>query len=160
VKNTKGEEVEGIYLTAEAPPVVSGTEAHNAGITSLPWTGEFIEREEGHRQVLTKHVKLWMVFPPNSVGTGPGCLGTEVEFEDLEGKTEKEAAYELAPLWVNGSKNGLKPSHGELRGERVGEFAFPETGRLKSRQVGDGFLEAPKLVPGGMGGSWELVTVE
>jgi hypothetical protein len=118
VTNTKGEKVEGDYLTAEAPPVVSGTEAHIAGITSLPWTGEFIEREEGKRQVLTKHVKLWIVLPPNTVGTGLGCLGTELQFETLEGKTEKEAGDELAPIWVNGFKNGLKPSHcPEFRGE-------------------------------------------
>src|SRR5262249_9213492 len=161
VRNTKGEEVEGIYLTAEAPPVVSGTEAHNAGITSLPWTGEFIEREDGGNQVLMKHVKLWLVLPPKTVGTGPGCAGTEIEFEDLEGKSEKEAGYELAPIWVNGSRNGLKPSHAEIVGETgLTEKGFPITGRLNSPQVGDGFLTASKLVSGGLGGNWELVTAE
>jgi hypothetical protein len=97
VKNTKGEEVEGTYATAEAPPEPAGTEAHETGISSLPWTGEFIERETEKRQVLMKHVKVWIVFPPNTVGTGSGCLGTEVEAEDREGKTEKEEGYELAP---------------------------------------------------------------
>jgi hypothetical protein len=66
VKNTNGEEVEGIYATAEAPPVVKGSEIHNAGITSLPWTGELIERETERNQVLTKQVKIWVVLPPAS----------------------------------------------------------------------------------------------
>jgi hypothetical protein len=162
VKNTKGEEVEGIYLTAESPPIAEGTEAHLTGISSLPWTGEFIEREEGLKQVLMKHVKLWVVFPPPSVGTGPGCVGTEIEFEEAEGKTEKEEGYELAPLWINGAHTTpLKPSHSEFI-EREGETekGFPITGRLRSPQVGDGFLRATKLVAGGMGGAWELVTAE
>jgi hypothetical protein len=162
VKNTKGEEVEGIYLTAEAPPKGEGTEAHLTGISSLPWTGELIEREEGRQQVLMKHVKLWVVFPPASVGTGPGCVGTEIEFEDAEGKTEKEEGYELASLWINGAHTTpLKPSHNEFL-EREGETekGFPITGRLRSPQVGDGFLRATKLVLGGMGGAWELVTAE
>jgi hypothetical protein len=161
VHNTKGELVEGIYLTAEAPPTTTGTETHNAGITSLPWTGEVIEREERVKQVLTKHVKIWVVFPPPPVGEGAGCLGTEIEFEDAEGKAEKERGYELAPLLLNGAKNGLKPSHAELRGEEgLTEKEFPQTGRLKSLQVGDAFLTAPKLVTGGLGGTWELVQVE
>jgi hypothetical protein len=161
VHNTKGEEVEGVYLTAEAPPVVKGTEMHNAGITSLPWTGEFIEREEGKRQVLTKHVKLWLVLPPESVGKGVGCVGTELELETLEGKTEKERGYELAPLWLNGTKNGLKPSHSEFLGdEGITEKEAPITGRLKSPQVGDFSLTAKKLVSGGLGAGWELVTAE
>jgi hypothetical protein len=77
VTNTKGEEVEGTYLTAESPPVVTGTEAHATGISSLPWTGELIERETGKRQVLTHHVKLWMVIPPEPPGKGGGCIGVE-----------------------------------------------------------------------------------
>jgi hypothetical protein len=40
-------------------------------------------------------------------------------FEEAEGPTEseKEAGYELAPLWLNGNKNGLKPSHEVFEGE-------------------------------------------
>jgi hypothetical protein len=77
VTNTKGEEVEATYLTAEAPPIAVGTEAHETGISSLPWTGELIERETGKRQVLTHHVKLWMVIPPEPPGKGGGCIGVE-----------------------------------------------------------------------------------
>jgi hypothetical protein len=160
VKNTKGEEVEGIYATAESPPVASGTEAHPTGVSSLPWTGELIEREEAKKQVLTKHVIVWIVLPPASVGTGPGCLGLELPFEDKEGTTEKEAGYELAPIWLNGSKNGLKPSHLECPESGLTEKGFPQCGRLKSPAVGDGFVGFGKSLIGGMGGSWELVTAE
>jgi hypothetical protein len=169
VKNTKGEEVEGIYLTAESPPEPAGTEAHPTGITSLPWMGEVIERETGRLQMLTHHVKIWEVLPPETVGKGLNCLGLEVAFEDLEGPTEKEAGYELAPIWVNGTKNGLKPSHEEFLGE-TGQTEkgreFPVTGKLKSRTenggtIGDGFLASrPSLITGGLGGGWELITVE
>jgi hypothetical protein len=160
VKNTKGEEVEGNYLTAEAPPVATGTEAHETGISSLPWIGELIERETGKRQVLTKHVKLWYVSPPEPPGKGAGCLGVDFPFEDQEGPSEKERGFELAPIWVNGSKNGLKPSHGEFIDETgVTEKGFPVTGRLNSI-VGPGDLTATTLTIGGLGGAWELMTVE
>jgi hypothetical protein len=159
VKNTKGEEVEGIYATAESPPEPAGTEAHPTGISSLPWTGELIERETGRRQILTHHMTVWFVDPPKTVGRG-FCEGIEVPFEEKEGPTEKEAGYELAPTVGNGSKNGLKPSGGEFLGESgVTEKKFPITGKLKS-EVGDGFVTASKLFSGGMRGGWELVTVE
>jgi hypothetical protein len=161
VKNTRGEEVEGIYATAFAPPP-AGTEAHESGVSSLPWTGEAIEREEGKKQILTHKVRVWIVLPPSTVGKGLGCLGAEIEFLDEEGTTEKEAGYELAPLSVNGSKNGLKPSHGEFKGEEgLTEKGFPQTGRLFSPTVnGDGFTTAPKLVAAGLNGAWELTTLE
>jgi hypothetical protein len=161
VKNTQGETVEGIYATAESPPIPEhGTEAHPTGITSLPWTGELIERETGIEQVLTKHVKIWVVDPPASVGVG-NCQGIAVPFEDAEGPTEKEAGYELAPDWVNGTRNGLKPSHVECAGEtgtEKGTEKFP-CGRLKSA-VGDGFVTEEKNVIGGLEGGWELLTAE
>jgi hypothetical protein len=161
VKNARGEEVEGIYATAEAPPVVKGSEVHNAGISSLPWTGELIERETERNQVLTKHVKIWVVLPPLTVGTGTGCAGAEPEFEDAEGPTEKEAGYELAPLWINGARNGLKPSHLEFTGEEAitEKPVLADTGRLKSPQLGDGFLTATNLTIQGAGGASELLTV-
>jgi hypothetical protein len=160
VENTKGEIVPAIHFTAEAPPIVVGTEAHETAISSLPWTGELIERETGKRQVLTKHVKLWYVSPPEPPGKGAGCLGVEVPFEDQEGPSEKERGFELAPLWVDGSKNGLKPSHGEmLRETGLTEKGFPVTGRLNS-PVGPGYTTATKLTTGGLGGSWELLTAE
>jgi hypothetical protein len=165
VKNTKGEEVEGDFLTAESPPTVEpephSTEARSTGITSLPWTGELIERETGIRQVLTHHLKIWLVEPPPSVGnSGATCQGIDVPFEEAEGTTEpgKEAGYELAPLWLNGTKNGLKPSHEVFEGEGgLTEKGFPQTGRLRSG-IGEGFLSAPKLVTGGLSGGWELIT--
>jgi hypothetical protein len=161
VKNTKGEEVEGIFATAEAPPVAEGTEAHLTGISSLPWTGEVIEREEGKKQILTHHVKVWIVLPPASVGKGSGCLGLELPFEDQEGTKEKEEGDELAPLTINGAKSGLKPSHGEFHGEEgKTEKGFPETGRLISTAVGAGYTKATKLVSGGLKGAWELFTAE
>jgi hypothetical protein len=166
VHNTKGEEVEGDFLTAEAPPeAVSSTEAHPTGITSLPWTGELIERETGIKQVLTHHLKVWFVVPPKTVGIGDGCGGFEVPFEELEGPaaTEKgatEAGYELAPVWENGTKNGLKPSHEEFLGEEgLTEKGFPRTGRLTS-QAGDGFPTGFKIFTGGLGGGWELITAQ
>jgi hypothetical protein len=159
VKNTKGEEVEGIFATAEAPPVAEGTEAHLTGISSLPWTGEFIEREEGKRQLLTHHVKIWFVFPPPSVGKGPGCLGTEIPAEDKEGAKEKEEGDQWAPLVVNGAASGLKPAHLESHGEEgKTEKGFPEGGRLISEAVGPVYLKATKLIFGGAKGAWELMT--
>jgi hypothetical protein len=162
VKNTKGEEVEGIFATAEAPPVAEGTEAHLTGISSLPWSGEVIEREEGKRQILTHHIKVWIVFPPPSVGKGPGCLGTEIPAEDKEGAKEKEEADDWTPLVINGfSTNPLKPSHAEMHGEEgKTEKGFPETGRLISEAVGPVYPRATKLVIGGAGGAWESMTFE
>jgi hypothetical protein len=162
VKNTRGAEVEGIHATAEAPPEPAGTEAHETGISSLPWTGELTERETAITQVLTKHVKLWIVFPPNTVGTGSGCLGTEVEVEDREGKTEKAEGDELAPVWLNGTKNGLKGSNEVFEGEEgLTEKGFPRTGRLSSPQVGPFYVKSNSFMrTGGLGGGWELVTVE
>jgi hypothetical protein len=161
VKNTKGEEVEGIFVTAESPPVAEGTEARLTGVSSLPWIGEGIEREEGIHQLLMHDVKLWIVLPSLSVGRGPGCLGTEIQCETLEGASEKEAGYELAPIWVNGAKSGLKPSHVEIIAEEgKTEKGFPRTGRLKCAGIGDLFITATKLFHAGMKGAWELVTVE
>jgi hypothetical protein len=161
VKNTKGEEVEGIFATAETPPVAEGTEAHVTGISSLPWTGEAIEREENKQQILIHHVKIWYVFPPPSVGKGPGCLGTEIPAEDREGAKEKAEADEWAPLEVNGNKMGLRPSHMESHGEEgKTEKGFPEAGRLVSEAVGPVFSTIGKLVIGGAKGSWELMTFE
>jgi hypothetical protein len=161
VKNIQGEEVEGIYATAESPPLPEhGTEAHSTGITSLPWTGELIERETGIKQVLTKHVKIWVVDPPKTVGVG-NCQGVEIQCENAEGTTEKEAGYELAPVWINGSRNGLKPSHDEFP-EAVGteKGGIPPTGRLKCAPGEGGSVGPGKSVIGGLGGGWELITVE
>jgi hypothetical protein len=161
VKNTKGEEVEGTYLTADAPPP-TGTEAHETGISSLPWTGEAIEREEGKRQILTHHVVLWIVLPPPTIGKGPGCLGTEIRCEDQEGTLETEEGKIIAPHFIDGVNNGLKPSHNELTGEEgLTEKGFPITGRLFCPQISDSaFMRAAKLVWGSMGGGWELVALE
>jgi hypothetical protein len=165
VKNTKGEEVVGNFLTAESPPTVEpehSSEAHSTGITSLPWTGELIERETGIEQLLTHHVKIWFVSPPpaESVGKPPNCMGIAIPFEDAEATTEKEAGYELAPVAINGTKNGLKPSKEEFAGEEgLTEKGFPQTGRLKSG-IGDGFLTALRMFTGGLAGGWELITTQ
>jgi hypothetical protein len=151
VINTKGEEEEGIRLTAEAPPVVEGSEAH-PGISSLPWTGELIEREKA-RHLLFHHLKFSLVLPPPSVGKGPGCAGSEISFEEAEGQTEKEAGYELAPFWINGTKNGLKPSAMEFEGEGG------RTGRLVSRD-GDGYYAGKVTVDGAWEGASVLITAE
>jgi hypothetical protein len=161
VKNTRGEEAEGISLTFEAPPRVEKTEALRTGMTSLPWTGELTEKEPGVRQVLTHHVKIWVILPPASLGNGPGCAGTSIPFEDQEGPTEKQAGDELAPILINGTKNGLHPSHGEFLGEQgKTEKGFPKTGRLISPDVGPGYTTAKNLVTAGAKGAWELITAE
>jgi hypothetical protein len=161
VKNTKGEEVEGVFAIAEAPPVAEGTEDHLTGISSLPWTGEVIEREEGKKQILTHHVKIWFVFPPPSAGKGAGCVGLEIPAEDEEGAKEKAEADEWAPLVHNGANSGLKPSHSESLGEEgKTEKGFPETGRLISEAVGPVYLKAPKLLIGGAKGGFELMAFE
>jgi hypothetical protein len=161
VKNTRGEEAEGISLTFEALPRPEKTEAVRTGMTSLPWTGELTEKEPGVRQVLTHHVKIWVILPPASVGTGLGCLGAAIPFEDQEGPTEKQAGDELAPILINGTKNGLKPSHGEFLGEQgKTEKGFPVTGRLISPDVGAGYTTAKSLPTAGSSGAWELITAE
>jgi hypothetical protein len=161
VKNTRGEEVEGISLTFEGPPVIQGTEALRTGISSLPWTGELTEKEPGVHQVLTHHVKIWVILPPASVGKGTGCAGTAIPFEDQEGPTEKQAGDELAPILINGTKNGLKPSHGEFLGEEgKTEKGFPRTGRLISPDVGAGYTTAKAVLTAGANGGWELITAE
>jgi hypothetical protein len=161
VKNTKGEEVEGIYATAEAPPVISGSEKFLSGSSSLPWTGELIEREAGVRQILTHNVKIWVVLPPATIGKGEGCLGSEIEFEAREGEAEKAEGDEPAAVTVNGSKNGLKPSHSEFKGEEgKTEKGFPKTGRLISPTVGPGYTSATKLFNASSAGGFELVTSE
>jgi hypothetical protein len=160
VENTKGEIVPAIHFTAEAPPIVVGTEAHETAISSLPWTGELIERETGKRQVLTHHVEVWLVIPPSPPGKGTGCAGEEIPYFDGEAPAEKEAGFELAPLWVNGSRNGLKPSHMEITGETgLTEKGFPVTGRLQS-PIGPGYWTATRLSTGALGGNWELITAE
>src|SRR5215469_8398030 len=67
-RNTRGEDEEGIHLTAEASPVVSGTEAHLTGASSPPWTGELTTEHvknkliggENRRQLLIHHPKFWL----------------------------------------------------------------------------------------------------
>jgi hypothetical protein len=107
-------------------------------------------------------VKIWFVFPPPSVGKGPGCLGTEIPTEDKEGAKEKAEADEWAPFEINGfSTNPLKPSHLEFHGEEgKTEKGFPENGRLISEAVGPVYPRATKLVIGGAKGSWESMTFE
>jgi HYR domain/Right handed beta helix region len=163
VKNTRGEEVEGVFATAEAP---QETAKSRTGISSLPWTGEVFEKEAGVDSVLTHHVKIWIVLPP--VGTGAGCIGAEVPFEDQEGATEKEAGDELAPATSNGAKNGVHPSRSSFDGEeglvesekKVTKPA--RTGRLVSPSAGLGYAKGTLWFSGAKksGAAFELVTSE
>jgi hypothetical protein len=172
VHNERGEEEEGIFATPEGPPTFDGTEkrAVRSGITSLPWTGELTEKEKGVRQVLTHHVKVWLVVPIDTrlggPGEGPACEllgGQEIEFADREGKTEKAEGDELAPRTVNGISNGLTPSHAVFAGEKVGKEESekggkaPETGRLISK-YGPGYTTGTLVTAGA--GDFELATSE
>jgi hypothetical protein len=164
-----------ITITAVSPPgkgivdvtvtAKGATSLRARPITSLPWTGEFIERETQIVQMLMHHVKWWVVFPPPSVGTGVGCLGTEFAFGEREGATEKEEGDELAPMAINGAKNGLKASHFHFEGqEGKTEKGFPRTGRLISEAVGPGYETATGFVnltiSAAAVGSFELMTWE
>jgi hypothetical protein len=142
--------------------VAEGTEAHNTGITSLPWTGEFIERETGFLQLLSHHVKWWVVFPPPSIGTGTGCIGTEFAFEEREGATEKGEGDELAQLAQNGARNGLHPSKFVFEGQAgKTEKGFAQTGRLIGEPgIGPLYLKAPDLFIGSAAGFFELISWE
>jgi hypothetical protein len=145
VKNSRGEEQEGVFLTAEEPPEAKTEKAHKAGSTSLPWTGELTEKEAGKFFVLTHHLKVWWVIPlcteMGGTGKGPGCLleGNEIPFEEGEGATEKAAGDEVAFRCVNGVKNGLSPSRLAAEGEKTEKNGKPETGRLES-EFGAGYI--------------------
>jgi hypothetical protein len=174
VTNENGVEKEGAFASAEGPPTFLGTEkkARRTGNTSLPWTGELIEKEpeagKKARYVLTHHVKVWIVVPLDEKvggpGKGAGCEllgGDEIPFEDQEGASEKAAGDELAPKWINGAKNGLNPSHEDFGGEKLEKSeksGQPETGRLISPVFGPGYTGG-ELVAGG-GTVFELITAE
>src|SRR5271167_1849213 len=116
VTNENGVKKEGTFASAEGPPTLVTEKARRSGNTTLPWTGELIEKEK-QRYVLTHHVKVFIVVPLNKSvggpGEGAGCEllgGNEIPFEDQEGTAEKAAGDELSPKTVNGLKNGLSPS--------------------------------------------------
>jgi hypothetical protein len=171
VTNENGVEKEGTFVSAEGPPTFLGTEkkARRTGNSSLPWTGELTEKEPAAgvkaRFVLSHHVKTWIVVPVDQKlggpGKGSGCEvlgGNEIPFEDEEGATEKAAGDELAPRTVNGTKNGLNPSHGVFAGEKTEKSGAPETGRLISPTFGPGYTTG-ELVTGGAT-VFELATAE
>jgi hypothetical protein len=87
----------------------------------------------------------------------------EVPLEEGEDATQKAEGDEPAPVWANGSKNGLKPSHSEFDGE-LGktEKGFPKTGRLigPPPEYEPFYATAESLVSGGANGAWELITIE
>ena len=165
VHNERGEEEEGIFASPEGPPTFQGTEkeARRSGDTSLPWTGELIEKE-GSRYVLTHHVRVWLVVPLDKTmggpGEGPACEllgGQEIAFANREGATEKAAGDELAPKAVSGTKNGLSPSHVVFAGEKSEKGGVPETGRLVST-YGFGYTTGELVSAGAT--DFELVTAE
>jgi hypothetical protein len=166
VANTKGEKVEGIYLTAEEPATAAGKKT---GVSSLPWSAELTEKE-GFLGVLTHNVKVWLVLPPT--GEGLGCLGTEFLFEDkTSSESEKPSINELFPLAVNGVKNGTRPSHVEFRGEEGLEETEGQNGKEVTKPAETGRLESsagPLYMSGilwitgakNQGASFELVSAE
>lgn len=165
VHNERGEEEEGVFATPEGPPTFQGTEkrARRSGNTSLPWTGELIEKGNQH-YVLTHHVKVWLVVPLDTrmggPGEGPACEllgGQEIAFADREGATEKAAGDELAPRTVSGNGNGLSPSHVVFSGEKTEKSGAAETGRLVST-FGFGYTTG-ELVSAGAE-DFELITAE
>jgi hypothetical protein len=131
VRNERGVEQEGQYLTAEEPPEAKTEKAHKTGSTSLPWTGELTEKEAGKFFDTTHHVKVWWVMPlcteMGGTGKGGGCLlgGAEIPFEDDPAIAGAELAFKCA----NGVKNGLSPSKAPLEGEKTEKSGLPETGR-------------------------------
>ena len=166
VTNERGEEKEGTFLSAEGPPTYAEAlkETRRSGNTSLPWTGELIEKGKQH-YILTHHVKLWLVVPLDTADGGPGkgagCEllgGDEIPFEDQEGPTEKAAGDELSLKMVNGLKNGLSPSHNVIVGEHTEKGGAPETGRLISPLFGPGYVGAELVFAGAP--DFELITAE
>jgi hypothetical protein len=163
VTNERGIKKEGIYATAEGPPNLVSEKARRNGNTSLPWTGELIEKEPqaGTKEiyVLTHNIKVWIVIPLGTEmgggGVGPGCVfgGHEIPFFDTE---KAPGDFELAPKTINGSKSGLFPSHGKFEGEKTEKDGKTETGKLES-EFGAGFTTG-SLVTAGMG--LELVTAK
>jgi hypothetical protein len=152
VLNERGIRKEGIFITAEEPPEVHSEKAHHNGDTSLPWNGELIEKEPEtgvvNKYVLTHHIKVWIVVPLGTemggTGVGEGCAfgGHEIAFFD----TEKEG-LELAPKTVNGSKNGLTPSHGVFEGKKTEKDGALETGGLDS-ELGAAFYTGSLVIAG------------
>jgi hypothetical protein len=100
---------QGIFAVAEGPIKFRfngqppGTLEAVYGPSTLPWSGEAIE-EEGteKRKKFKMTISLTIVVP---------CFGPEAA-------GPYEAPYEatLEPLIINGTKNGLKPTHLELDG--------------------------------------------
>jgi hypothetical protein len=84
------------------------------------------------------------------------CLRARIRRQ--EGATDKNKRDEHSPFWINGSRNGLKPSHLEFGTTETTEKSSPVTGRLVSPQVGPSPVTGPKLPIGGLDGGWELVT--
>jgi hypothetical protein len=165
--NENGAKKEATFASAEGPPSLAPTEktkARRSGNTSLPWTGELIEKEK-QNYVLTHNVKVWIVIPLDKSlggpGEGNGCEligGNELLFEDQSGATEKEIGDELAPKTVNGTKNGLFPSHGIFAGEKTEKDGAFETGRLVSKLFGPGFTSGELVSAGST--DFELVTAQ
>jgi hypothetical protein len=94
----------GIFVTAEEPVYLvkegSGTEKFykpKRGLSSLPWPEELSENTEKKHRLTIRNMKLTTAVP---------CLGLEVPMEGT-----------LEANYVNGTKNGLSPSHWRIGGE-------------------------------------------
>src|SRR5262249_21898262 len=104
------------------------------GPSSLPWSGEMFTSAETEktRRLKLERVGLTLVMP---------CIGGEVFFEGT-----------LEPEYVNGSTNGLKPSHLE--------FGAAAAGQLVSN-TGEGLSLSGAPNPVKLAGeSVELITAE
>jgi hypothetical protein len=131
----------GVFATAERPLELGETEkgtekvkVARRGPSSLPWSGEMFTSAETEktRRLKLERVGLTLVMP---------CIGGEVFFEGT-----------LEPEYINGSKNGLKPSHLEFGGAAAGQLVS-STGEGLSL----GGTPAPFKLAGEM---FELTTAE
>jgi hypothetical protein len=142
----------GSYVTAEAPPELvaipergeqpvrsnrfMATKGHSR--PNLPWPAELSTPEAGRTALNTRFIQLYVLCPAE-------------QFEVLyEG--------ELVPAYVNGSKNGLKPSHLEFEG------SGGKTGHLLAPVICGGTCEQADLFFSGgltaIGTNQQLVTAE
>jgi hypothetical protein len=130
-----------VSVMAESPPHFSFIETTikvvERGEQTVPWPAE-LTAPEGRTSLRIPHLKIWITCPGE---------GFEVAYEG-----------ELVPHYVNGSKNGLHPSHLEFEGEGG------KTGHLITKVIcGGECAEADVFVSGELttlGTSQQLITAE
>jgi hypothetical protein len=137
----------GVFATAELPVEVSerktktGTEPiAQRGPTTLPWSGEATEIEEGIekiKKIKTNGIRVTIVAP---------CDSAEIPFEGA-----------LEPIAINGTKNGLKASHVlfEGKGGRTNHLTSPVLPVEKEENIGYTIGELKSI-----GSNVQLITLE